>query len=221
VITTAFTTLCWKKLQPFDRSVSGALGRLWLCMGLLLSLCCAPVAWADTPVEMQGLRVERVDNAVTISANMRFDLPPSLEEALLKGVSLYFVTEVDVLRERWYFYDKRVAHAERHVRLFYMPLTRRWRVNISPRPFSAGGLGMSLGQSYDTVDEAMTAVQRIAQWPIAQAADIDADAKQNINLSFKLDLTQLPRPLQIGAAGQNEWNLSLNKSMRLVLEPSR
>ncbi|CAN1506533.1 Protein of unknown function DUF4390 [Burkholderiaceae bacterium] len=172
-------------------------------------------------MEMQGLRVERVDNAVTISANMRFDLPPSLEEALLKGVSLYFVTEVDVVRERWYFYDKRVAHAERHVRLFYMPLTRRWRVNISPRPFSAGGLGMSLGQSYDTVDEAMTAVQRIAQWPIAQAADIDADAKQNINLIFKLDLTQLPRPLQIGAAGQNEWNLNLNKSMRLVLEPAR
>jgi hypothetical protein len=80
---------------------------------------------------------------------------------------------------------------------------------------------MSLGQSYDTVDEAMAAVQRIAQWPIAQAADIDADAKQNINLSFKLDLTQLPRPLQIGAAGQNEWNLNLTKSMRLVLEPAR
>ena len=80
---------------------------------------------------------------------------------------------------------------------------------------------MSLGQSYDTVEEAMTAVQRMAQWPIAQAADIDAEAKQNINVSFKLDLTQLPRPLQIGAAGQSEWNLSLNKSMRLVLEPGR
>jgi hypothetical protein len=170
---------------------------------------------------LQGLRVERVENTVAISANLQFELPPSLEDALLKGVSLYFVTEVDVMRERWYFYDKRVAHAERHARLFYMPLTRRWRVNISPRPFNAGGLGMSLGQSYDTVDEAMTAVQRIAQWPIALAADIDADSKQNINLSFKLDLTQLPRPLQIGAAGQNEWNLSLSKSMRLVLEPGR
>ncbi len=187
----------------------------------MFSLCCTSVAWADTPVEMQGLLVERVDSAVTVSANLRFDLPLPLEEALLKGVSLYFVTEVEVVRERWYFYDKRVAHAERHIRLFYMPLTRRWRVNISPRPFSAGGLGMSLGQSYDTVEEAMTAVRRIAQWPIAQASDIDAEAKQNINVSFKLDLTQLPRPLQIGAAGQSEWNLSLNKSMRLVLEPGR
>jgi len=199
----------------------GVFGRLWLCIGLVFSLCCTTAAWADTTVELQSLRVERVDNAVTVSANLHFDLPLPLEEALLKGVSLYFVTEVEVLRERWYFYDKRVSHAERHIRLFYMPLTRRWRVNISPRPFSAGGLGMSLGQSYDTVEEAMTAVRRIAQWPIALASDIEADAKQNINLSFKLDLSQLPRPLQIGAAGQSEWNVSLNKSMRLVLEPGR
>jgi hypothetical protein len=218
---TAFTTLCWKKLRPFDRRVSGVLGRLWLFVGLVCVLCFNTLAWADTVVELQSLRVERVDNAVTLSANLHFDLPPPLEDALLKGVSLYFVTEVEVVRERWYFYDKRVSQAERHIRLFYMPLTRRWRVNISPRPFSAGGLGMSLGQSYDTVEEAMTAVRRIAQWPIALASDIEADAKQNINLSFKLDLSQLPRPLQIGAAGQSEWNVNLNKSMRLVLEPGR
>lgn len=218
---TAFTTLCWKKLRPFDRRVSGVLGRLWLFVGLVCVLCFNTLAWADTVVELQSLRVERVDNAVTLSANLHFDLPPPLEDALLKGVSLYFVTEVEVVRERWYFYDKRVSQAERHIRLFYMPLTRRWRVNISPRPFSAGGLGMSLGQSYDTVEEAMTAVRRIAQWPIALASDIEADAKQNINLSFKLDLSQLPRPLQIGAAGQSEWNVNLNKSMRLMLEPAR
>ncbi|WP_310646908.1 DUF4390 domain-containing protein [Limnohabitans sp.] len=193
--------------------------QLRLYVFVALSLLSVGAVWADTPVELQGLKVERVDGAVTVSANLHFDLPLPLEEALLKGVSLYFVTEVDIFRERWYFYDKRVAHAERHVRLFYMPLTRRWRVNVSPRPFNAGGLGMSLAQSYDTVDEAMSAVRRMAQWPVASASDIDLDAKHNINVSFKLDLNQLPRPLQINATGQSEWNL--NKSMRLVLEPVR
>jgi hypothetical protein len=195
--------------------------QLRLYVFVALSLLSVGAVWADTPVELQGLKVERVDGAVTVSANLHFDLPLPLEEALLKGVSLYFVTEVDIFRERWYFYDKRVAHAERHVRLFYMPLTRRWRVNVSPRPFNAGGLGMSLAQSYDTVDEAMSAVRRMAQWPVASASDIDLDAKHNINVSFKLDLNQLPRPLQINATGQSEWNLNLNKSMRLVLEPVR
>ncbi|PQA80076.1 DUF4390 domain-containing protein [Limnohabitans sp. TS-CS-82] len=218
---TASTTHCWKKRQPFDRLWARVVQHLRLYVLVALGLLSAGGVWADTPVDLQGLKVERVDGAVTVSANLHFDLPLPLEEALLKGVSLYFVTEVDISRERWYFYDKRVAHAERHVRLFYMPLTRRWRVNVSPRPFNAGGLGMSLAQSYDTVDEAMSAVRRIAQWPVAQVSDVDMDAKQNISVSFKLDLSQLPRPLQIGAAGQSEWNLNLNKSMRLVLEPGR
>ena len=193
--------------------------QLRLYVFVALSLLSVGAVWADTPVELQGLKVERVDGAVTVSANLHFDLPLPLEEALLKGVSLYFVTEVDIFRERWYFYDKRVAHAERHVRLFYQPLTRRWRVNISPQPFNVSGLGMSLGQSYDTAEEAMGAVRRILQWRIADASDYNPDAKQSININFKLDLKQLPRPLQIGAAGQSDWNISFNKTQRLELKP--
>jgi hypothetical protein len=131
------------------------------------------------------------------------------------------VTEVDISRERWYFYDKRIAHAERHVRVSYLPLTRRWRVNVSPQPFSAGGLGMSLAQTYDSLDEAMTAVRRLVQWRVANAGDVESDAKQNLAINFRLDLTQLPRPLQMGAAGQSDWNISVSKTQRLVLEPLR
>jgi hypothetical protein len=112
-----------------------------------------------------------------------------------------------------------LAHAERHVRLFYQPLTRRWRVNISPQPFNVSGLGMSLGQSYDSAEEAMNAVRRIAQWRIAEAADYNPEAKQSISINFKLDLKQLPRPLQIGAAGQNDWNINFSKTQRLELGP--
>jgi hypothetical protein len=116
-------------------------------------------------------------------------------------------------------YNQRVAQAERHVRLFYQPLTRRWRVNISPQSFNVSGLGMSLGQSYDSAEEAMGAVRRIVQWRIANAADYNPDAKQIISINFKLDLKQLPRPLQIGAAGHSDWNIGFSKSQRLELSP--
>jgi hypothetical protein len=78
---------------------------------------------------------------------------------------------------------------------------------------------MSLGQSYDTAEDAMAAVRRIVQWRIANAADYNPDAKQSISINFKLDLKQLPRPLQIGAAGQSDWNISFNKTQRLELKP--
>ena len=180
-----------------------------------------PVAHAETPVSLQDFKLERQDGAIYVSGEWQFDMPNTVEDALLKGITLYFVTEVDVRQERWYFYNQRVAHAERHVRVFYQPLTRRWRVNVSPQPFNSSGLGMSLGlgQSYDTAEEAMNAVRRITPWRVANLADVNMDAKPSISISFKLDLTQLPRPLQIGAANHSEWNFGFNKTQRLELAP--
>jgi hypothetical protein len=214
----AFTTHCWKNFLRLESLFLSGLKRCrWLCLALGLML--AGVAQADTPVELQALKIERQDAAIYMSGTWQFEMPSALEDALLKGITLYFVTEVDISQERWYVYNQRVAHAERHVRLFYQPLTRRWRVNISQQPFNVSGLGVSLGQSYDTAEDAFSAVRRIVQWRIANAGELNPDAKQTININFKLDLKQLPRPLQIGAAGQSDWNIGYNKTQRLELKP--
>ena len=189
----------------------------WLC--LVLSLILTGVAQADTAVELQELKLDSQEAALYMSGTWQFELPSALEDALLKGITLYFVTEVEIRQERWYFYNQRVSYAERHVRLFYQPLTRRWRVNISPQAFNVSGLGVSLGQSYDTAEDAINAVRRIALWRIANATDYNPDAKQTISINFKLDLKQLPRPMQIGLAGQSDWNIGYNKTQRLELKP--
>jgi hypothetical protein len=214
----AFTTHCWKKFPRLELLFWGAVKRgRWLCLALGLML--TGVAQANTPVELQGLKLDRQDAALYMSGTWQFELPSTLEEALLKGITLYFVTEVEISQERWYFFNQRVAYAERHARLFYQPLTRRWRVNVSPQAFNVSGLGVSLGQSYDTAEDAINAVRRIAQWRIANATDYNPDAKQSLSINFKLDLKQLPRPLQIGAAGQSDWNITYNKTQRLELKP--
>ena len=218
----AFITHCWKNCLQLERLLNSRFQRaVKLCVTVLLltHVMCAQPAHADTAVELQSLKLERQDAAIYMSANWQFELPSALADALLKGITLYFVTEVDVRQERWYFYNQRVAHAERHVRLFYQPLTRRWRVNVSPQPFSASGLGMNIGQSYETAEEAFNAVRRITPWRVANLSDINWDAKPTVTLNFKLDLTQLPRPLQIGAAGHSDWNIAFSKTQRLELAP--
>jgi Domain of unknown function (DUF4390) len=218
----AFITHCWKNCLQLERLLNSRFQRaVKLCVTVLLltHVMCAQPAHADTAVELQSLKLERQDAAIYMSANWQFELPSALADALLKGITLYFVTEVEISQERWYIYNQRVASAERHVRLFYQPLTRRWRVNISPQPFNASGLGMSLGQSYDSADEAMAAVRRTFQWRIANASDYNPEAKQTLSINFKLDLKQLPRPLQIGAAGQSDWNIAFSKTQRLELTP--
>jgi hypothetical protein len=178
-------------------------------------------AHAETAVDLQNLKISRLGDGVYLSADWRFDMPVNLEDALLKGVPLYFVTEAELTQERWYFYDKRVSLTERHVRVMYQPLTRRWRVSVMPHAFNGAGLGVNLGQSYASIDEAMLTVKRLTQWRIVSAADLNPDVKQTLSIRFKLDLSQLPRPLQIGAMTQTEWNINYAKSQRLMLEAER
>ena len=67
-----------------------------------------------------------------LSANVKFELPTVIDDALDKGIPMFFVAEAVLFRDRWYWYDKEMASAARHMRLSYQPLTRRWRLVVSP-----------------------------------------------------------------------------------------
>lgn len=187
------------------------------CVCLLL----APSPSAAAPTEITQLRVERADDGVYLSANVRFDVPAVVEDALLKGIAIFFVVEADIYRDRWYWTDPRVASAARTLRLAYQPLTGRWRVNIvSGLITSSSGLRATLNQNYETLPEALSAIQRLTRWKIADASEIEADANYALELNFRLDLSQLPRPFQIGVAGQRDWTISAQLKDQLRLTPA-
>ena len=195
------------------------IGWSWFIAFLLLSGSCA-AAWAQvTPAEVTQLQVERTDEGVLLSATVRFELPQAVDDALAKGIPMFFVAEATILRDRWYWYDKRVAHAERHMRLAFQPLTRRWRLQVSSAPI--GNSGLVLGQMFDSRDEALAAVQRVSRWRIAEAGDVDPEAVHNVDFRFRLDVSQLPRPFQIGAVGQSDWNISTGRNVRIAPEALR
>lgn len=194
----------------FDRTVG-----LLLACGFLL-VC--GLAQAQTATEISQLKVERADDEILVTAQVQFELPSAVEDALQKGVPLYFVAEADILRERWYWYDKKVAAAERHLRLAYQPLTRRWRLTVTSGASRSGSLGLSLNQNLDTLAQALSAVKRISRWKIADVADLDATLQYKVEFRFRLDLSQLPLPFQIGAMGQNDWNVGVNLVAPLSLD---
>ena len=172
--------------------------------------------------ELTQFSVERAEDGIYLSAVVRFELPAVVEDALLKGIPMFFVAEADIYMNRWYWVDKRVAGATRTIRLAYQPLTRRWRVNIvSGLINNSGGLRATLNQNYDTLPEALSAVQRLSRWRIADNSEVEADVAHKLEFSFNLDLSQLPRPFQIGVAGQKDWTISAQQNERLLLGVAR
>ena len=194
--------------------------RLWLLALLLFS------AFGGVHAQTSGgaapqLKLERQDDALVLSAQLDFELPPVVEDALLKGIPIHFVASADLVRERWYWTNKRLASVQRHLRLSYHPLTRRWRLNSNFSESNDSAQGLALNQNFESLADAMRTIRRISYWRIADIAAIDSDGKYAVEFNFQLDTTQLPRPLQIGTQGQSDWLISVRASQSLGAELRR
>lgn len=179
----------------------------WVLAALCLALLTLP-ARADK-IELSQVELSRDDEGLLLGYQARIELPRAVEDAMQKGVPLYFVAEAELLRSRWYWRDKRVARVSRSWRVTWQPLTRRYRVNLG-----------SLSQNYDTLSDALGAVQRATRWKLAESADLEDGTRQYVEFSLRLDTSQLPRPLQISFGGQAEWTLGVERTLTVPEGPS-
>ena len=91
----------------------------------------APSARADTiPVKSAELRIE--EGEVLLNAEFEFTLNPTLEEALQRGIPLYFTLDFELTRGRWYWFDEKVGQTALTYRVSYNALTRQYRVRERP-----------------------------------------------------------------------------------------
>lgn len=211
---TGFITHCWKSAwaEPW-RWCGWALGA-WLFV--------TSSAWAQSSTaELTELRAERREAALYLTAQLKLELGPAVEDALVKGLAVHFVAEAEVLRDRWYWYDRKVGAATRYYRLAFQPLTRRWRLNVSNEPISGTGLAGSISQNFETLSEALDVVRWQSGWKVADMPELDAEARQYLTYRFRLDISQLPRPFQIAAGNQSEWNVSVARQLRLTADMVR
>ena len=157
----------------------------------------AQPANAATLAELRTRR--EADGSLLLTARVRFALAPALEQALLKGVPLHFMAEAVVLRSRWYWRDRRLAARQCYWRLAYLPLMRRWRVLISSQPLAgveAPRSETTTARLFDTLDEALDAVQRVSHWRIMNAAHFEPGRRHTLRFRYLLQDDGLPRPLQ-------------------------
>jgi hypothetical protein len=211
---TGFITHFWKSAGP----------ELWrACRWLLTAWLMVSVpVWAQTSTaELTEFKVERQDGSLLLNAQLRLELGPAVEDALVKGLAVHFVAEAELMRDRWYWYDKKLGTAAKYYRLAYQPLTRRWRLNVSSEPIAHSGATSSLSQSFDTLQDALNVIRRQTAWKLAEMSDLDADARQYLSYRFRLDVTQLPRPFQIAAGNQADWRLDIGRNLRLTADMVR
>ena len=175
--------------------MSQCIKQFTLCVLMALSLFSA-VANAEG-IKLKSAELERVDNDWLLNATFKIELSPGLEDAVQKGVVLYFQTEFDVTRSRWYWFDEKPAMAQRLTRLSYQPMTQQYRIASEGFTFSA-----------KTIFEALQAVGSIGGWRVIDGSQIDASKSYTAALRMTLDLSKLPKPFQVNALNNRDWNVT-------------
>ncbi len=177
-------------MSPTHRLLAGL---LWLTasLGLMLPVC----AGADTIVVRGAeLRIEEED--CVLNAQFDITINPTLEEALQKGVSMYFRLEFELGHVRWYWVDEKLVQQSVQYRVSYSPLTRQYRVT--------SGL---LGQTLDSLDDVEHFLSRVVSRPVIRADALTKGARYDAAVRLRLDVSQLPKPFQINALASRDWSL--------------
>lgn len=164
-------------------------------------LAIVPALALAAEIEITNPQIVASDDGYVVSADFSFELNERLEEAVTKGVVLYFVADFEMTRPRWYWLDEKLVSRSQTYRLSYHALTRQYRL-------STGGLH----QSFDSLSDALRVLSRLRNWLVidkgAEKAGVHAGDTYTAALRMRLDINQLPRPFQISALGNKDWSLA-------------
>ena len=173
-------------------------------------MLCVPIAY----VQAQDIQIKTVNLSVTekgyvLSLDSQIALNTTLEQALEKGIVLYFAVKFSLVDARWYWLDDEVVRGKYRVGLRYYALTRQYHVSHP-----------SFTRSFNTLQEALQAAGQLHDYLLTVKSGLKQDIDYIASLRIWLDLTRLPKPFQVEAFGASQWNLSSSKMewrMRLPL----
>ena len=167
---------------------------------LLLCTVAAVVApaRADERIGVIAAALEPVPGGgAVLNATFEFEVPQALEEAVQKGIAVYFNIEFELFRRRWYWFDRKISSSTLTYRLSYSPLTRQYRL-------ARGGLS----QSFESLEEALGLLKSVRQWKVIEPGLLSPRDSYEAQVRMRLDVTQLPKPFQVNAITSREWNLA-------------
>lgn len=173
--------------------------RLFLVFWLLLlpAVSCLP-AHAAEGIEFVEASLESTDEGYRLSSSFSVELTRSVEDALSRGVPLYFTLQVELSRSRWYWFDEVAAKATRRIRLSYNVLTQQYRASIDG----------SLHRNFTRLDDMLALLRRPGRWVVAEPGTLARGANYTVSVQLALDVSELPKPIQVSAMGSDDWRMS-------------
>ena len=183
----SFTPCCARR-DPAIRWLAGLLLGFWLTV--------AGGALASDRSAVNQAAIHATPQGYVLDGDVNIVLNSTLEDALSRGINLYFLLELELTRPRNWWFDETIAEPVRKMRIYYHLLLRRYVVETGYTTRTAATLG-----------EALAMLGRVDGWQVLERGALMTGKRYDARLRLRLDTSQLPRPLSIAAVGGDRWEL--------------
>jgi len=177
-----------------------------LLRGALLSWLFIATAHADG-ISVNKAEARLGEEGYQLSASYDINLTFAAQRALERGIPLYFVGEFRLTRSRWYWLDDEIFQGAQTIKLSYNVLTRQYRISRG-----------TLFQNFASFDDALNMLTRQSSATIPPEL-IKKDREYTVAARLRLDIEQLPLPLQVNALTGKDWALD-SGWYRWVIRPA-
>ena len=183
----SFTPCCARR----DSTVRWLAG---LLLGFWLTVAGGALASDSSAVRQAAIRATA--QGYVLDGDVNIVLNSTLEDALSRGINLYFLLELELTRPRNWWFDEGIAEPVRKMRIYYHLLLRRYVVETGYTTRTAA-----------TLDEALAMLGRVEGWQVLERGALKTGQRYDARLRLRLDTAQLPKPLSIGAVTSDKWEL--------------
>lgn len=167
----------------------------WIAKAIFLMVIMTSITHADE-IKFKKITLVPSDKVWLLSAEINLELSPALEQLVKKGVTLHFVTEFQLTKGRWYWFDEKVVDVQRTSKISYQALTDQYRVTLGSVTITAANLKQAMG-----------AVSSIDDWAVIEQPMVSPNQTYVAAIRMKLDTNQLAKPFQVNAINSKAWNL--------------
>jgi hypothetical protein len=172
-------------------------GGLRLGAALILLVAFVPAAHAAEGIAVKTATLEAVEDGWQLDAEFDIQFNPRLEEAVNRGVPLYFVLEFELSRPRWWWFDEKPVKFSQTYKISYTPLLRQYRLSVG-----------NVYQNFTRFDEVTRVLSRLRGVTIAESNSFKKDVTYQAGIRMRLDTAQLPKPFQLNAIASRDWTLA-------------
>ncbi len=186
------------RIAAMSRRSLGILGLLSLLTGLSATSLGQDSIPREGYFEVRSATTQLVDGVHRLDARLQLVLSSEALNALSSGVPLRIELDIEIIRQRRFYWDDLDAELVLRYELEYRPLSQRYIV----RNLNSGNQ-----DSFATLYSALNSLGRLQGLPIIDDALLESGKNYRIRLRAQLNTQQYPAPLRLLFFWRDEWQL--------------